>query len=100
MKNKHDALVNIVEKELQRRGFDNIVKFREYSYKQCGEIDIYATKNNYVLLFEIKTNHTYKAQKKAREQLLRAENNCFKNNRVFKFYVTNVSNPKYEWIRR
>lgn len=98
--NKHDALVEIIEQELWSRGIKETYKFEEYNKGVCGEIDLYARKDNYVLLFEMKSNDTYKARKKAIQQLDRAEKYCFKNKRVFKFYVTNCSNPKIEWIKK
>lgn len=97
---KHDSLIDVVESELRSRGYTDIFRNTNYSYKDCGEIDLYAVKNNYVLLFEMKSNDTYKARKKAISQLSRATNNCFNNYRVFKFYVSNYKEPQIEWIRR
>ena len=106
---KHDSLVNIIELELKYRGFNptQINKFKEYHSRiQDGEIDLYTSKYNNILIFEIKSNDTYKGRKKAIEQLDRAEKNYFstfnnKNVRYFKFYAYwNKDNTyKIEWIK-
>lgn len=100
MMNRHDSLIDRVEKELKERGYVNTKRNLEYSIKQCGEIDLYAIKDRYVLLFEMKTTDNYKSRKKAIEQLNRATNNCFNDYRVFKFYVSNYKDMKIEWIKK
>jgi len=75
----HDSLVTRIELELKNRGYEFIYRNTEYSKQSCGEIDLYTVKDNYVLLFEMKSNHNYKNRKKAKEQLYRAKNNCFFN---------------------
>lgn len=89
---KHNSLVDIIENRLNNKGYD-IHKYETYcSRKGCGEIDLYAIKDNYVLLFEIKSSE--KRYTKAIEQLERAEKCCFKNYRVFKFFVYYKNNDK------
>jgi Holliday junction resolvase-like predicted endonuclease len=96
---KHSDLVNVVEKELRQRGYDIIHKNIEYNKTKKGEIDIYAVKNNYILLFEIKCNKHIKSYNKAVDQLYRAERYYFnKKQRVFKFFVYDCKKPKYEKV--
>lgn len=95
----HDKLVNIIETELKNRGFNEIHKFIHYKNKKSGEIDIYARKNDYIFLFEIKSNYSIKGYNKAKDQLKRAEKFYFnKKDRVFKFYVCNYNEPYIRWI--
>ena len=96
---KHDSLIDIVGDELVRRGYQTIYRNTEYSVKSCGEIDLWAKRDGYVLLFEMKSTHSYRNRKKAISQLDRAETNCFPFNRVFKFYVSNYKNPRIEWVK-
>jgi len=93
---KHDGLVRLVEQELKNRGFTDIHKFEEYKrHSICGEIDIYAIKDDYVLLFEIKSNGAYKNEKKAIKQMNRAEKHYFSQDmRMFKFFVYGYGNGK------
>lgn len=96
---KHDSLIELVAKELDRRGYQSVYKNTEYSARSCGEIDLWTKRDNYILLFEMKCNDTYKARRKAYEQMDRAERNCFPHSRVFKFYVYNHENPTIEWVK-
>lgn len=93
----HDSLIDRVEAELLRRGYDDI--HREYEYDK-GEVDLFAIRDNYVLLFEMKSVDNSKARRKAYEQLNRADRYLFRNKRVFKFYVSNVSNCNIKWYRK
>jgi hypothetical protein len=95
----HDKLVDLIEQELLSRNYNEIYKFVEYKNKKSGEIDIYARKNKYVFLFEIKSNYSKKSYFKAIEQLKRAEKYYFnKYDRVFKFFVYDIKNPQIRWI--
>jgi Holliday junction resolvase-like predicted endonuclease len=97
---EHDKLVDIVKRELINRGYEKIYDHIEYTRKNSGEIDLYARKNNYILLFEIKCNKNKKSYEKAINQLYRAEKYYFKKkHRVFKFLVYDIKEPKIEWIR-
>ena len=96
---RHDSLIDRVEAELINRGYQTIYKNTTYSEHSCGEIDLWAKRDDYILLFEMKTTYSNKTRKKATEQLNRAEKNCFPYNRVFKFYVSNYKNPRVEWIK-
>ena len=96
---RHDSLIDIVEKDLKDRGFKNIYKNTEYSNISCGEIDLWAKKDNYILIFEMKSSYSQRTRNKAIEQLNRAERNCFPLNRVFKFYVSNYKCPRIDWIK-
>jgi Holliday junction resolvase-like predicted endonuclease len=97
---RHDSLIDLVEKELRSRGFEDVVRNEFYNLGECGEIDLYAVRGKYVLLFEVKARDSYKSRKKAIEQLTRAERNCFPFHRVFKFYVSDYKEPLIEWVRR
>ena len=97
---KHDKLIDIIAKDLTKRGYTDIHKKIEYKTHRDGEIDLYATKGKYVLLFEMKTNFSLKNFGKAKEQLERAEKYYFnKHQKVFKFYVSNINNPYIKWIK-
>ena len=96
---RHDSLIELVEQELQNRGFQTIYKNTTYSEHSCGEIDLWAKRDDYILLFEMKSTYSQKTRNKALKQLERAEKNCFPYNRVFKFYVSNYKNPRVEWIK-
>jgi Holliday junction resolvase-like predicted endonuclease len=98
--NNHDSLIDYVEAELGKRGITNTFRNIEYSRNCCGEIDLYAVKGDYVLLFEMKTNNSYKSRNKALKQLSRARLNCFPDKRVFSFYVSNYNSPKVEWVKK
>ena len=100
----HDGIVGVVEKELKRRGFNFIRKFEEYSSRGCcGEIDIYAMKDDYILNFEIKCSDCKKSYAKALRQLTRSSSNYFSRKyRVFNFYVckTDEDDIVYKWIKK
>lgn len=96
---RHDSLIDVVEDELRNRGYQSVYRNTEYSNMSCGEIDLFATRGDYVLVFEMKSNNNYKSRKKAFEQLDRAETNCFPFHRVFKFYVSDYKNPVIEWVK-
>ena len=96
LKGKHDNLCTIVEQTMKKRGYQT-EKFKEYS---IGEIDVVAYHKNYVLLFEIKCHKHHKSYRKATEQLRRAANTLYKNQRVFKLMVYYKNNkPQYEMIK-
>ena len=105
---KHDNLVMIVYKELQDRGFNDIHKEYEYCSRNkkfqgiYGEIDVFCKNYDYRLVFECKSNKTYKSFKKAKEQLSRS-NKCFfyKDKRIFNFliYYDKQNKVVYEWVR-
>jgi Holliday junction resolvase-like predicted endonuclease len=101
MGSKHDALIDIIARELKLRGYTQIYKNIEYKNKgKEGEIDLYAEHNHYRLLFEVKTNYNYKSYCKAIRQLTRAEKYYFNtNHRVFKFYVCNIRDPIIKWVK-
>lgn len=98
---EHNELTEVIAKELKDRGY-NPHLYQEYRTNgACGEIDIFAIKDNYVLLFEIKKTDSIRNYNKAQKQTLRAELNCFPHNRVFRFYAyTTEDGYNIEWIRR
>ena len=108
---KHGKTIDAVIERLSRTGnYQQISKELEYynpgSQDVAGEIDVMAFsadfKRNYLLLFEIKSNHTDKQYKKAADQLNKSEEH-YKNfaNRIYKFYVTpdKKGNPHYQRIK-
>jgi hypothetical protein len=95
----HDSLIDLLGDELEMRGYRTVYRNTEYSVKSCGEIDLWAKRDGYVLMFEMKATNSVKNRKKAYEQLKRAKSNCFPNSRVFGFYVSNYKNPVVEWIK-
>jgi len=108
----HDALVYLIEEELQYRGIEpsQIEMFIDYkSFQGDGEIDIYAKLYpNYLLIFEAKCTYSKKNEKKAREQLGRAIENYFIIEsrpwlKVFKFLVhydkDDESGYKIRWLK-
>lgn len=100
---RHDGLVHKVEQELIKRKFNHLFTHVEYNkFPHCGEIDIYAEKDNYILLFEIKGRDCLQNYNKAVKQMTRAEQYFFdKQHRIFKFYVCydDKDNIKYNWVR-
>jgi len=109
----HDGIVGVVMQRLwnDRNNktmpkLERIIHHRYYNLipkgvMRVGEIDLFALyNNNYVLKFEIKTNHTKKGYKKALEQLNRSDY-LFRNKRVFNLYVHSTNNKGlvYEWVR-
>lgn len=96
---KHDALVNIVAKELKARNFD-VHKFIKFKlYRQDGEMDLYAIKDNYMIIAEIKCSHNYKTEQKAMYQLHKDEQ-LFDKYRIFKFMVYYKDHgAHYQWIK-
>lgn len=97
----HNSLVDRVEEELIKRGYDSINKYVVY---ERGELDLYCRVNNaknYYLLFEIKCSYTKKAQHKALDQLFRAERFYFKkHDRIFKFFVYEEDGLCFQWIKK
>lgn len=100
---RHDGLVDKVKEELNARGFNHLFDHIEYKkHKHCGEIDVYAEKDNYILLFEIKGRDCCHNYTKAVKQLTRAERYYFdKGHRIFKFYVSydHNDNIQYKWVK-
>ena len=92
---KHNNIVNLVEQLLIDKGYEDIQKFVKYDF---GEIDIYARKDKYILLFEVKSQCTCKSYNKARKQLDRAERLYFDDERIFKiFCYIEGKNVYFEW---
>ena len=103
----HDGIVNKLEKRIRQTTiggedyYSDIIKFEEYGpyNHRLGEVDLQAYNNDYFLFFEIKSHHTRKNRKKAKEQLSRAEEYYVRNfnrKRTFKFYV---AGKRIEWIK-
>ena len=91
-KNIHNKLITQTQLRLMHGSvyYDNIYRNKEYSLGKnfpTGEIDLYATRKDYVLLFEMKSNDSQHLQNKAENQLNRATQ-LFEGKRIFKFYVT------------
>ena len=68
-KSNHDALVDLVEEELRNRGYDRISKLLAYETRKSkdkinGELDVFALKDDYALVFEIKATNTPKQMNK------------------------------------
>jgi len=78
-----------VSQYLNVRGYDVKDHIEYGGYYACGELDVLAFKDNYALVFEVKTTGNYKTRAKAINQLNRAERYChlLQGKRVFKFYV-------------
>ena len=99
----------MVVDDLLKSGYttNQIVMFQEYN--ECGikgEIDVYAMRDNYISIFEIK--NSTKHRKKAIEQMNRAKHYFFQDHlhldeRVFKFFVHYDNHTEhgydYEWIK-
>jgi len=95
---RHDGLVSIIKKRLEERNiYDKIIDHEEYrTNNACGEIDLYAIKGHYALIFEMKSS--WKGVKKAIHQLKRAEENCFKDYaNVYKFVIHYNSNKNNDY---
>lgn len=97
---RHNRLVGLIAQELKERGYEPIM-YEEYGKPIKGEIDLYAKRGEYVLLFEMKSEDSSSAYRHAIQQLDRAEKYRFPYKRVHKFYVTYENNtPKIKWVRR
>lgn len=98
---KHDSLVEIIKKELTDRKFVHLFDHIEYKRHLCGEIDIYAEKDDYILLFEVKCNNSGQNYKRAKEQMNRAEKYYFgTSKRIFKFFAYYDNNkPVIMWLK-
>lgn len=98
---KHDSIVNRLEDIVNRR----LPDFKTYQLTSYpgGEIDLYAKKGDYVLLFEIKCNDSYKNYNHAVEQMQRAKRLFFGYRpRVFMFYAfqeKNSNHINYTWVK-
>jgi hypothetical protein len=93
---RHDSLVSLVRDRLV--GYDYVGDHFEYKSKKCGEVDLYAIKNNKVLIFEMKCN--YQNRKKAIDQLARARKYCFNDfDRAYLFFVYYTSRGNYAMER-
>ena len=100
---RHDGLVDKVKQELINRDITHLFDHVEYTrHQHSGEIDVYAQKDDYILLFEIKGKDNCHNYTKAVKQMTRAQNYFFgKGHRIFKFYVTydKNNNVKYKWVK-
>lgn len=100
---KHDKLVLTLEDRLLSNGWKTTT-FKEYhNHHGDGEIDLYATKDNYRVLFEVKCNIRQKNWIYAHDQLARATRNYFRDNKktfAFVAYYTekDYSEYKIEWV--
>lgn len=111
-KSKHDKVIDLLVQRLMEEGrYSKILINSEYyniKYREHGEVDVAAFKGGlipkYALFFEVKSNDSEKARKKAMQQLKR-NNRMFYNDgltRTFGFYVYSANNEKgyeLEWIR-
>jgi Holliday junction resolvase-like predicted endonuclease len=97
---KHDRLVGLVEDILHAKKYDVVGTLTKFKVNgRDGEMDLFAIKDNYALVFEVKCSNNYKTRKKAKEQLSKDEQ-LFKAYRVFKFMVYyKHGGPEYLWIR-
>ena len=88
----HQGLVAKVEQLLRSKKKYNMIEHNMNLYDSVnriiGEVDLFAMKENYLLLFEMKSHYTHKQHKKAKFQLSKEEK-FMKNvgTRVFKFEV-------------
>lgn len=105
---RHDALVDVIEEELQWRGYHSSEINKDWSYnndKGCGQIDLAVLTEKYVILFEMKCTYSARTMKKANSQMNRAIKclNLDKHRRVFKMYTYYDKNQEdgfnYKWIR-
>jgi hypothetical protein len=94
---RHDSICDLIQTELERRGFHTLDHLEYKTDTACGELDVVAYKPGYTraILVEVKYNHNYKNQKKAISQMKRAEEYCpflqqFKN--ITKLYVYHTRN--------
>lgn len=85
---RHDKLVSKVEQLLKERGYKTTTH-KEYKNKNGdGEIDLYAQKDGYTLVFEMKCSLRPKNWDYAIKQLARADHNYFHDKgRIFNFMV-------------
>lgn len=106
-RSKHDKIVLALQERLNKTTingeefYSDTIAFEEYgpTTRPKGEVDLQAYNNDYFLFFEIKSHHTRKNRKKAKEQLSRAEEYYvreFNRKRTFKFYV---AGKRIEWIK-
>lgn len=104
MSKRHDSLVEIISERLENNGWKTH-KHTEYSHpKRSGEIDLYAQKDGYTLVFEMKCSLRPKNWDYAIKQLARADHNYFHDKgRIFNFMVhyNNARGDEYtvHWIR-
>lgn len=79
---KHQKMLNGLEKRLLDNDFyDHVYREVEYigSKRRDGEIDLYATHDNKVFVFEVKSGKRQKSYIKALSQLERASKYLLKN---------------------
>ena len=107
---RHDKLVDIIANRLEINGWRTKC-FTEYHHNhKHGEVDLYACKNGYTAVFEIKSRYKPKSFRYAKKQLWRADNNLFKMTpedkprNIFNFiaYFTHPMRHDYKirWVRR
>lgn len=104
---RHDKLIDIISKELQKRGWNPrlIETNKEYvKGRHAGEIDLIARQGRYALACEMKCSKNNKSRGKAIKQLERMEKHYFnRNERLFKLYITykgkHGDEYNIEWIR-
>ena len=72
--NKHEKLTGLLGMRLQQRHYvDNMDQQVEYA---LGEVDVWTTQGSREIYYEVKSNNTKKARKKARQQLRRWSGFC------------------------
>lgn len=100
-RNIHNNIVYDLERRLKKGNYTTILKFQEYGkyHRPIGEIDLLGIKNNYVVLFEMKSTNSQRNYVKAVRQLKRAKlkYNGSRGKRVFMFYVTP---NKIQWLKQ
>lgn len=101
--NRHDNLVLTLEERLKDSGWKTTT-FKEYhNHHGDGEIDLYAVKDNYRAVVEVKCSIRQKNWIYAHDQLARASRNYFRDDkRTFAFvaYYDNRKSDDYhiEWV--
>ena len=98
----HDRLCDLIIEDLKKKGYETLDHYKYTSLEACGEVDIIAYKNDYILDIEVKYNHRAKNKRKAEKQLTRSEAFCdvLLDKKVFKFYAYHVGEGyKLEWIK-
>ena len=84
---KHNHICDLVEEELQRRGWTTTQDI-VYNNIKSGQLDVAGFKNKYAMVVEVKYNDCNRNHLHACEQTERAVNYCpeLQSKRVFRMY--------------
>ena len=106
MSNKHDDLVDIIERDIKETCNENptIKKFIEYknsnNTRVIGEIDLLCHCNNKYCVYEIKCCDSSENYKKAKQQLIKHKKHYFEVDEIVNYYYAHWEGSKFYSVEK